>query len=132
MQKFGYSPRFAAIYIPRQSAKAVFLFICRAVNFLPNEAKILRYNVSGFNAGRQAAALYKGEKMTELFKTVLNLIDAIHLALYELYERENRPVNDFCRGQTYAYVECLEILQRCPELRSSILNYDIEKRYPLT
>lgn len=69
--------------------------------------------------------------MTELFKTILNLIDAIHLALYELYERENRPVNDFCRGQTYAYVECLEILQRCPELRSSILNYDIEKRYPL-
>ena len=47
--------------------------------------------------------------MTELFKTVLNLINAIHLALYELYERENRPVNDFCRGQTYAYVECLEI-----------------------
>ena len=73
----------------------------------------------------------KEKKMTELFKTVLNLIDAIHLALYELYERENRPVNDFCRGQTYAYVECLEILQRCPELRSSILNYDIEKRYPL-
>ena len=33
--------------------------------------------------------------------------------------------------QIYAYLECLEILQGCPEFRKLGLDYDIEKRFPL-
>ena len=60
------------------------------------------------------------------------LIYVIQVSIEEL-NRTNRlySKNDFCTGQLYAYVECLEVLQLCPLIRTHYLNYDIEKRYPL-
>ena len=63
-------------------------------------------------------------------QTLKALIRTIHLNLQELTETKNVP-NDFCFGQIYAYVECLEILQLCPSFRNLGLDYDIEKKFPL-
>ena len=84
--------------------------------------------------------------------TLLTLIKNIHTALNELYEGGNyvhseqntdgtedicghvaasRHLDDFQLGQAYAYVECLEILQTCEQLRPLGLDYDAESRYPL-
>ena len=63
-------------------------------------------------------------------QTLETLIQTIHLNLQELTETEN-AANNFCLGQIYAYVECLEILQLCPSFRSLGLDYDIEKRFPI-
>ena len=63
-------------------------------------------------------------------QTLKALIRTIHLNLQELTETKNAP-NDFCLGQIYAYVECLEILQLCPSFRNLGLDYDIEKKFPL-
>ena len=88
----------------------------------------------------------------EICNTILKLIKNIHTALDELYDgstcthaeqntsgAEEMDVhtkrlisNDFLLGQAYAYVECLEILQKCAQLRMLGLDYDIESRYPLT
>ena len=63
---------------------------------------------------------------------VANLIRTIHTALEELAEASlSDGENDFRRGQKYAYAECLEVLQQCPALRRTFLNYDIEKRHRL-
>ena len=63
-------------------------------------------------------------------QTLKTLIRTIHLNLQELTETKSVP-NDFCLGQIYAYVECLEILQLCPSFRNLGLDYDIEKKFPL-
>ena len=63
-------------------------------------------------------------------QTLKALIRTIHLNLQELTKTKNAP-NDFCLGQIYAYVECLEILQLCPSFRNLGLDYDIEKKFPL-
>lgn len=63
-------------------------------------------------------------------QTLKALIRTIHLNLQELTKTKNTP-NDFCLGQIYAYVECLEILQLCPSFRNLGLDYDIEKKFPL-
>ena len=84
--------------------------------------------------------------------TLLILIKNIHTALDEIYYEGNcahseqntggtevigghdtvsRHLDDFQLGQAYAYVECLEILQTCEQLRQLGLEYDIESRYPL-
>ena len=62
-------------------------------------------------------------------QTLKVLIQTIHLNLQELTETKSAP-NDFCLGQIYAYVECLEILQLCPSFRNLGLDYDIEKKFP--
>lgn len=64
-------------------------------------------------------------------QTVQTLIRVIHMALRDLTEENISDPGDFCRGQIYAYVECLEILQLCPSFREFGLDYDIEKKYPL-
>lgn len=60
------------------------------------------------------------------------LIYFIQVSIEEL-NQTNRlySKNDFCTGQLYAYVECLEVLQLCPLIQSKYLNYNIEKRYPI-
>ena len=63
-------------------------------------------------------------------QTLKVLICTIHLNLQELTETKSVPDN-FCLGQIYAYVECLEILQLCPSFRNLGLDYDIEKKFPL-
>ena len=63
-------------------------------------------------------------------QTLKPLIRTIHLNLQELTETKSVP-NDFCLGQIYAYVECLEILQLCPSFCNLGLDYDIEKKFPL-
>ena len=63
-------------------------------------------------------------------QTLKTLIRTIHLNLQELTETKSVP-NDFCLGQIYAYVECLEILQLFPSFRNLGLDYDIEKKFPL-
>ncbi len=63
-------------------------------------------------------------------QTIKALIRTIHLNLQELTKTKSVP-NDFCLGQIYAYVECLEILQLCPSFSNLGLNYDIEKKFPL-
>lgn len=62
---------------------------------------------------------------------VLQLIQTLQLTLQEL-SAANLICNDFICGQIYACVECLEILQQCPAFRNLGLNYDIEKKYPLS
>ena len=59
-----------------------------------------------------------------------DFIRAILLNLQELTETKSVP-NDFCLGQIYAFVECLEILQLCPSFRNLGLDYDIKKSFPL-
>ena len=85
----------------------------------------------------------------DIHNTLLLLIKNIHTALDELYDEgdcahaklntggaragtECPLSDDFLLGQAYAYVECLEILQTCAQLRTLGLDYDIESRYPLT
>ena len=63
-------------------------------------------------------------------KTIRHLIQTAHFALQEIYETQPN-ISDFALGQIYAYLECLEILQGCPEFRKLGLDYDIEKRFPL-
>ena len=63
-------------------------------------------------------------------QTLKTLIRTIHLNLQELTETKS-VLEDFCLGQIYAYVECLEILQLCPSFRNLGLDYDIEKKFPL-
>ena len=71
-------------------------------------------------------------KNSEETQAIDRLICVIHTELNELSQaRRAREENDFCLGQMYAYTQCLEVLQLCPSIRSSRLNYDIEKRYPL-
>ena len=65
-------------------------------------------------------------------QVIKHLINVIHASLQELNEANNLyGDNDFRTGQIYAYAECLEVLQLCPIIRSTYLNYDIEKRYPI-
>lgn len=52
------------------------------------------------------------------------------LSLEEIYET-NGAEQDFLIGQIYAYVECLEVLQGCAEIRRELLNYEIEEKFPL-
>ncbi len=40
--------------------------------------------------------------------------------------------SEFVVGKRHAYVECLEIIQNWAEAKLVGLDYDIEKRYPLT
>lgn len=65
--------------------------------------------------------------------TIEQLIETIQIGLEENYEakQEQDKNSEFLRGQIYAYVECLEILQQCRSIRERKLNYDIEKRFPL-
>ena len=69
--------------------------------------------------------------MTNENKTLQILIQTIHMNLQELSETKRNFPNDFCIGQIYAYVECLEILQLCPAFCVFGLDYDIEKKFPL-
>ena len=65
-------------------------------------------------------------------QVIKHLINVIHTSLQELNEANNLyGDSDFRTGQIYAYAECLEILQLCPIIRSTYLNYNIEERYPL-
>ena len=65
-------------------------------------------------------------------QVIEHLINVIHTSLNELTESNTLYWdNDFRMGQKYAYAECLEILQLCPIIRSTYLDYNIEKRYPI-
>ncbi len=66
--------------------------------------------------------------MNRIRKTAAELVRHIDRALRELYE--TKP-NEFEKGQIYAYVECLEVLQLNRGIRASLLDYDIEEKYPL-
>lgn len=68
--------------------------------------------------------------MSNKRKTIRHLIQTIHLALREIYQ-SHPLLSDFAIGQIYAYLECLEILQYCPDFRNLGLDYDIEKKFPL-
>lgn len=63
-------------------------------------------------------------------KTIRRLIQTTYFSLEEIYETLP-DISDFALGQIYAYLECLEILQCCPEFRKLGLDYNIEKRFPL-
>lgn len=62
-------------------------------------------------------------------KTIRRLIQTAHFSLKEIYDTQP-DISDFALGQIYAYLECLEILQCCPDFRKLGLDYDIEKRFP--
>ncbi len=59
------------------------------------------------------------------------LISSIEICLFEL--DEGRPTDRehaaFIKGERIAYVECLEMLQRCEKYKELGLDYDIEARY---
>ena len=44
-------------------------------------------------------------------KTIRRLIQTAHFSLKEIYDTQP-DISDFALGQIYAYLECLEILQR--------------------
>ena len=62
-------------------------------------------------------------------KTLHKLISHILFSLDELQNCDSE--NNFILGQKYALVECLQILQTLTIPKTLILNFDIEKRYPL-
>lgn len=55
--------------------------------------------------------------------------------LIELLEDYLLEINDmdgdFSIGEKYAYIECLEIIQKWEKAGEAGLNYDIEKRFPI-
>ncbi len=55
--------------------------------------------------------------------------------LIELLEDYLLEINDmdgdFSIGEKYAYIECLEIIQKWEKAGEAGLNYDIEKRFPV-
>ncbi len=63
-------------------------------------------------------------------ETLEALVRTICLSLEEIYEAGGTK-RDFLTGQIYAYVECLEVLQGCAEIRRELLNYEIEEKFPL-
>ena len=64
-------------------------------------------------------------------KTLSYAINYLLLILQELSEITDCPSRAFDYGQKTAFTECLEILQLWTEARNGILNFDIEKRFPL-
>ncbi len=65
-------------------------------------------------------------------ETVRLLIGTIHDALQEIFAvKAASPAREFLRGEIYAYVECLEILQLCPRFCALGIDYEVEKRFPL-
>lgn len=62
-------------------------------------------------------------------QTIQLLIDSIQNALDDLTSADE--INEFQRGQLYAYVECLEILQLYPKSSKLGIDYDIETKFPL-
>ena len=62
-------------------------------------------------------------------KTLHKLIKHILFSLDELQNCDSS--NNFIAGQKYALVECLQVLQTLITPKTLILNFDIEKRYPL-
>ena len=59
---------------------------------------------------------------------ILNyLIELLEGYLIEINDLEG----DFSIGEKYAYVECLEIIQKWEKAGEAGLNYDIEERFPV-
>lgn len=54
----------------------------------------------------------------------------IELIEYHLLEIDDSD-GDFSIGEKYAYIECLEIIQKWEKASDAGLNYDIEKRFPV-
>ena len=70
--------------------------------------------------------------MSDELETVRDLICIVHGNLDELYEAKAAgELDDFALDQIYAYVECLETLQKCPAFRALGLDYEIEERFPV-
>lgn len=55
-----------------------------------------------------------------------NMIEKMEAALCQTEEQSS---DQFVLGKRYAYVECLDIIQRWEKARQCGLDYDIEKRY---
>ncbi len=64
-------------------------------------------------------------------ETLSYAINYLLLILQELSEITDCPSQAFDYGQKTAFTECLEILQLWTKARNGILNFDIEKRFPL-
>ena len=60
-----------------------------------------------------------------------HLVNCLEICLFELDEA--RPKNGyeeaFIDGERLAYIECLEILQKCEDAAEFGLDYDIEERH---
>lgn len=60
------------------------------------------------------------------------LAELILTNLEELYQPgEHSESEEFIDGEKYAYVECLEVLQKWSKAKFYGLNFDAEQRYPL-
>ena len=72
----------------------------------------------------------KGERKTDRSAEAIleYLIGLLEYYLEELNETEE----EFFLGEKYAYVECLEIIQEWEKAKALGLNYDIEKRFPIS
>lgn len=55
----------------------------------------------------------------------------IELLEYSLNELNGFAADAFSLGEKYAYVECLEIIQKWSKAREKGLDYEIEDRFPI-
>ena len=68
-------------------------------------------------------------QLRKINNNLLLLIDHILSSLDEL--KNGCPGDDFILGQKYAYVECLELLQRLASPSELHIDFAIEDKYPL-
>ncbi len=64
-------------------------------------------------------------------ETLQNIIELFVCYLEELCTVDRYNQNEFIHGEKTAYVECLEIIQAWKNARTSGLNFDIEKKFPI-
>ena len=67
----------------------------------------------------------------KIVEALHSLIERILVSLAELHPQTFIADDDFILGQTYAYVEYLELLQNRVNPAEFGIDFDIEKRFPL-
>lgn len=65
----------------------------------------------------------------DLLKYMIELLTSY---LEELSDIQDLPEQEFSYGEKTAYTECLEILSLWEDAKENGLNYEVEKRFPLT
>lgn len=65
----------------------------------------------------------------DLLKFMIELLTSY---LEELSDVQDLPDQEFSYGEKTAYTECLEILSRWESAKENGLDYEVEKRFPLT
>ena len=70
-----------------------------------------------------------GSEMNKTAEEILKyLIELLEYYLWEINDLDG----DFFIGEKYAYIECLEIIQKWEKASEAGLDYNIEKRFPVT